>query len=430
MEAIKIYLISWLDRIHVRIFGHLMGEQMRQFLSHLSWSLIGGTLASVIMFCVTLLAGRLLGPEQYGRYNELLSLATAFSVIFLFGMNISSVRYLSDKTFAEKRNTILATTLYAVMAWSLLVILFIGATHTFWTDRLSVTTGALFLSLALAIIIALKSMFDGFLRSFHRIRAQSSLRFGEALLILMGFGALVILLNRPDYLSQTIAMIFGGTFFVLFAFVLLQKNLAGHNFDKPTFVTIFRDYNRFLLISSVLAMAIAADRFLIGKLIGVRELGIYGAYYSASHLIISELGALFMNVFWPTVIKNVENLPRILRKTTKLFIGFSPVWIALIMVNTWIFVLLFGSQYPMRADYIALFSVNTFLGLLFSVYIGFLNIHYVSRTVLANIFFTVLSIGTLVVSHSITAYLVSQILAQIITIGVIHRYLSSKSHHG
>jgi hypothetical protein len=71
--AIKQRLFRLAEGIHLRIFGHEMGEEMRKFLGHLSWSFFGIFFSALILFVVNILAARILGPDGYGKYNFAIS---------------------------------------------------------------------------------------------------------------------------------------------------------------------------------------------------------------------------------------------------------------------------------------------------------------------------------------------------------------------
>ena len=93
--SLKQRLFQIAEIIHLRVFGHAMSDEMRKFLGNLSWSFFGGIIAAGIMFAVNILAGRWLGPEEYGKYHIVLALGQVFVIPMLMGMNTSAAYHIA-----------------------------------------------------------------------------------------------------------------------------------------------------------------------------------------------------------------------------------------------------------------------------------------------------------------------------------------------
>ncbi len=412
--GIKQKLFRIAEIVHLRIFGHEMGEEMRNFLNHLSWSFFGGIIAAWLMFVVTILAGRLLGPEEYGKYNAVLSFATILSILYLFGMDISSVRYLSDKKFSNSEKKIFTTTFFVVLFMQCIVTILLLIWHRFFLMGIPVPENLFIFGILFAIVISLKTLVNGFLRAFHEYKKQSIYRILDAGFVLSSFIAIVLIYQRQVASSYILSFMFGGVFFISFSFLVLRQYFS--KFDFSILKKIFYEYNRHLLIMSFIGVVLVSDKLVIGKLLGFEVLGYYGAYYASSHLFVSEIGGIFMNVFWPSVIKNEESMLEIVRKLTKLFIFYSPIWVIFISFSTFILFLFFGSAYSIRYDYIILFSMSAFFGYMFSIFVSFLNINHIRKSIFMVGIFTSCSLLSLLVSKNIGVYVFVQILLQIVLI--------------
>ncbi len=79
--------------LYQRLFGEHPGQGAREFLGHLSWIGASFALAKVISALVNISAGRLLGPEEYGKINVLVSAGTLISPFMLAGIHYSIVKY-------------------------------------------------------------------------------------------------------------------------------------------------------------------------------------------------------------------------------------------------------------------------------------------------------------------------------------------------
>jgi len=85
-------LMSIAEIIHLRIFGHEMSEEMRKFIGNLGISFFGGAISSVLLFSVSVLAGRFLGPVEYGKYALYVALFSFLAIFLSFELETTIVR--------------------------------------------------------------------------------------------------------------------------------------------------------------------------------------------------------------------------------------------------------------------------------------------------------------------------------------------------
>lgn len=424
--TIRTTFFRYAEVVHLRLFGHPMSETMRAFLGNLSWSFFGGIIASGIMFVVHILAGRWLGPEEYGKYNAISSFAAMLSILYLFGMDTSSVRYLSGGDRIDSSKKIFTTTLFFVIFMQVTITLFFILWYKFFSHEDFISEAFLFLGIFFAIIISFKSLFHSFLRAFNKYEQQCSLRIFDSIFVIIVFCVLTLIYQWRTASSYAYSFIIGGGVFIVFSLWILRKNIF--KFDFSLLKKIFIEYNRYVLVMSLIGMVFVSDKLIIGKVLGLEVLGYYSAYYAASHLFVSELGGIFMNVFWPSVIKNVDSLSEILRKTTRLLIFYSPLWIFLFSLSTFILFSFFGKEYPLRYDYIILFSMSAFFGVVFSIFMSFLNIHHIQKSIVIFLLFVFFSIVVLVLMKNITLYLSAQIIFQALLIWYMWALLLKKNY--
>ncbi len=98
---IKKRILKIAEIIHLKIFDHEMGIKMKRFLTNLSWSFFGGFIATGMMFALNMVAGRILGPEEYGKYSSAVVLTGVLATIFVLNLDISSIRYLADRKYKK-----------------------------------------------------------------------------------------------------------------------------------------------------------------------------------------------------------------------------------------------------------------------------------------------------------------------------------------
>lgn len=417
-------IISHANTTHLRLFGHPMSGEMRTFLGHLSWSFVGGVIASIIMFSLSMIAGRILGPSEFGRYNALLSAGSFLSAFFLLGMSVASVRYLADQEYHNQQRAIFSTAFWSVTFAGATITLAIAMFRSQLAALLGITEIFLIWTCIVALVLAYKSLFNGFLRAFQHIKLQSLLRIGESLLVAVTFTAAAILLQHIDFTSYIGAVAAGGLLFTVGSLLVLRQHFGW--FAPTLYAHMFQGYIRFLLIGTVLESIRTLDRFLMGQLLGFHEVGIYSAYYVASHTVVDEIGLLFLNVFWPSAIKHMGSMRSILHKIDRIFIWLAPVWIGLTIITTATFIWLLGSQYSLSPLYLVLFGANAYIGFVYLLHTNLLYINHVSRAIFLNGIFFVFPIVLLILSRNVTIYITSQLTLQLVLITYTRMFLAKK----
>lgn len=366
--------LSIAETIHLRIFGHAMSDEMRKFLSHLSWSFFGGIVAAGIMFVVNILAGRWLGPEEYGRYSLLLLMSQVFSIPMILGMDISIVRTIAQQPNSPKNGSMIRH--YVGSAVFLVAVSLTGTCALLFLFRISVATlfsaPVIFVSLAtlLGIVTTLKTFSDGITKGFHRFHLQALVRVVESVSVILIFFHLYFLFR--NYLSIVMAtaipalgvfLVYGAKFWKLVG-ATKYHHLA----------TLLR-YAKFVVIGSALSLILGyGDRYVVNRYLGVEELGSYSAYYTATISVAGQLGSIISNVFFP-IISGVREKLFIVKKLDRIFsLGFIPT-VGVVFLFGLFVLFLFGRSYQLNTWNLFLFSVIASLQLFVVFYANIVNAH-------------------------------------------------------
>ncbi len=420
-KVIKQKLIFLAETAHRRIFKEEMSDTMREFLGNLSWSFFGGITAAGIMFVVQVLAGRILGVKGFGQYNSLLSFASALSFFFLLGNDVSSVRYLSDSKYKKDRFNILKTSFILVLIQSIIIGIVFFLFFNFIKVKFLLESKFLFFGIIFSLLLAFKALFDSYLRAFHLIKRQSIVRVIDALSVIIFFVIFYYYLHKSTYYFYAIAMWIGILFFILIGFFIIRPYFGKFNIKN---LKLLLNYNKFLIIGSIGGMIMSLERYFIGKYIGINELGLYSAYYTASFLILSNLGGIFMNVFWPSVIKEKNNLKSVLIKLNKIFIKAFPIWFIFGLFFIPLIIFFMGKEYSLNFGYAILFIVSSFMALFFSIFLSILKIDNIKESIIISLVCYIFLISMIVVLHNLVYYLLVQIFAYIFFSVVVQKKLS------
>lgn len=420
-------LFSVAERIHFRIFGHTMSDEMRKFLGHLSWSFFGGIVAAGIMFVVNILAGRWLGPEEYGKYNFVLAVASFFGILMTLGLDTAAPRFIAIAIKEEERKAMIGFIFRRMAFTSVAVSLFLVVGILF-TPFLSSNRLTFLSAITLSFFLSARSLFDGILRGERLFRWQAKLHFIESITI---FAGLIFLYFFSDghFLAYILAMVFGYVIFssfVLFRFgSLVSKNLSLKK--KKTVVR----YGRYAFVGAFASFLLTgSDKLLVGSFLNGEMLGLYSAYFTVSVAPVLLLQSIVVNVFFPSVSRAVDGRP-ILEKINRLFlILFIPV-IFFIATSTFIFVGLFGGEYRQDITLSLLFGLYAALFFIVGVKQWFLaglsnsSILYSSTAALVagliQLFFTIFSLRY---GHGLYLFIASIIIAQVVFFLLNNRYIN------
>lgn len=379
-------IIIILEKIHFKLFGHQMSETMKDFLGNLSWSFFGGGLAAFLLFIVTIIGGRLLGPSGYGKYNLILAYCQFLSMAVFLGLDIASVRAVSSsKTKLDKAKNISSFSVF-VAASSLVVMGLLLIFRSFIISRLAIDSTLFWLFVLFGFFLIAKTAFDLSIRGLMLFKTQSIGRLLEAVGVVIFFAIFFFVFKYQDYNHFVYAFVIGSVIISLLYFKRLYSFL--HNFDLEALKKQI-NYAKLFLVNIILGTLLgSADKIIVAKYLSVFELGIYAAYYAASVNIISQIIKMFNNVLFPFASGNEDKT--FTEKLDKL-VYFSSVPLLLLVIALTFFVLkLYGKGYGTNWHYIIVFSIlgltNAFSSVYNSIVIGLSKKLYKKYIVYNNLF--------------------------------------------
>lgn len=364
MSVIKIRAVKLIEFVHLKFFGHKMSDQMRAFLSNLSWSFISGSIVMLTMVIILTLAGRLMGPEEYGKYNLLLVISQ-FIVIFAFcGLDISAVKAIAKAKNPKETSSIIYSSFMFVLFMLLFILLLVLIFGNYFSHIFNVSQIFVWLILLYAIFVSIKAVFEIFVKGLEEFKLQTKAKIIEMVSIVMLFITFFILFSFHNYIAYTLVTVIGAINISLFYVIYLKKYFNNISLKRIIFLL---SEGKFFMFSVILAtIFFSLDRFLLAKYVDIRTLGIYSAYYIASFGLAAQIAQLFTNVFLPASARSKDKT--FVKKLDKIFlVGFIPIFlgsIALIILA----LLIFGKDYPIRLDYLSLFSIVSTLYFFQSLY--------------------------------------------------------------
>ena len=370
ISSIKLKLISIAEIAHLRIFGHEMSDEMRGFLKNLSWSFFGGFIAAGIMFALAIIAGRWLGPVEYGKYNLVLLIAQFFTIPMLLGMDISVLQKIVKAGDSNKRKELISSSLLFVLVLMSIVSISLFLNREFLANIFSTKVDLVFVAVVFSIALVLKMLLDGIIKGLYFFKFQAIIKIAEAIVAILIFFALHLIFK--NYLQLAFSLIIAGLVVsILYAFKL--KTFFG-KLSTESIKKLLR-YSKFVFVGSLISIIIGyGDRFVVNKYFGVEELGIYSAYYTATILVAGQFISIISNVFFAMVAK-VEEKRILLKKIDKmLLVGIAPATFAMFVIG-FVVLKLFGSAYKASVLVLFLFGFVATLQFFVSFYANMVNSH-------------------------------------------------------
>lgn len=363
-EIIRNRTIELIEAIHLRIFGHPIGLEMKKFLVNLSWSFFGGIISSVVILAINIFVGRLIGPEEYGKYSLALVIVNYLFILIFFGIDISSVRAIAKSKNKKEISQNMTSSAYFVFISTIIVSIMVLLLAKPLASAFSTDSHVVIFAILLSIFTGTKLLFNGYIQGVHRFKDQFIGRMVETLFIVLAFIVLFVFLRRYLYDSYVIVISAGAIATSLFYYLKLKPYF--HKFDKTALLKQL-SYGKLFLISSILStIFLSIDKLVINKYMDVVQLGIYMAYYTVSINLMSQLSQMFNNVFMPTIAKNLNK--EVFSKLEKIiYLSFLPLF-ALVTLVVYITIMLFGSKYGFALNLVFGFGIFGLLKLLLSVY--------------------------------------------------------------
>ncbi|HRY82210.1 MAG TPA: oligosaccharide flippase family protein [Candidatus Moranbacteria bacterium] len=358
ISKIRNGFINILEILHLRIFGHKMSYEMKKFIGHLPWSFLGLFFSSLILFSVNILAGRILGPESYGKYNLVLVVASIMAIPILLGLDITSIKYISNAKNQLDKNKYLSNSFRIAVFSSFTVFVLVATFYLKISEIFGVSIEIVFVALIFSILLSFKNLLDSFIKSFHFFRFQAIVRIVESSVVIFLFFYFFYFLKKNEYEFYLISSISGAAVLCGVYLFRIRKNIIG--WDKEKVEEIFHYSKTTIILACILMIMNSMDKIFIGKFLGVHLLGIYSAYFTVSMIFISQVVLMLGNVFFP-MISSAENKYAVVKKIDRLGIIFFIPGTLVIATCAFLMLKLYGKEFQLNQWYIIWFSALSFL---------------------------------------------------------------------
>ena len=341
-----------------------MGKEMTSFTRNLTWTVFGLGTSSAIIFAINLLAGRLLAPVEYGKYNLVLSLSQIIMVFSVFGIDMAAVNFIAKSKSETDKKVVVSTSLMLITLNLIMVV--IGTTLFL---KLTDIADYFEISMVISILIytalySFRNVTDGIMRGLHKFKAQSLLRMVEVGVTLLTFYLMFFIVKKYVYTANLFATL-TGVFALVIIYIIYIKHYL-FKFDRIILIDLMK-YGGLFFTSGVAGVVFGQlDKIIVTTSLGISSFGLYSAYFTASGLVSINLAGVVINVFFPAVSKEPNKLP-IYHKLNRLTAyTILPLFMLMVIIVS-VAMKIFGSKYQFNLEYILLFSILSVLQFFYSI---------------------------------------------------------------
>ncbi len=392
IKKVKEKIFKFIEIIYTKIFGEKISDIAKNFLKDLSIVTIGMLFSSALLFFVNVFGARIIGPEEYGKFQIIYTITQFLLILMLFGLNTATAKYLSENINESKKEIIKNTAIFSFI----FIILFFTSVFLIFDNFLKNSFGVEKYLFDLAVYLGFIASFYFFSRSvFQGLKKMKVLAIGEILYSLTTIIIFFIFIFCGQINYKSIFYGFLGGYLAFFlVFLINNKGFFSRKIFDFNIAKKLLNYGAYAILGSVSGILLnSIDKIVLNKFFSLEIVGVYSVYTLASTIIFSQLVAIFIMVFFPysSGFVNKNLIAKKINKVSKLLFISSFFLSCIIM---YIILKIIGNEYSVNINYILLFSLNTGLLSVFQVKMWLLNssgLNGVKKTVYATIIIGILN---------------------------------------
>jgi O-antigen/teichoic acid export membrane protein len=357
--------------VYRRVFHQEMSLAEVDFVHSLSWVGAGTIIATALLAVFSILGGRLLGPEEYGKFVLVQSIAYFLCIPMFMSFDTAMLKYNAGKDELARQKSIVSTA-YIIIAGLIAISV---AVMLLFARPLSAVFGAtpeLFrLSIYFAVLYTLFTLAQVVLRSVNRMRVFALSQPVQTAVVLIAF-ALFLFLGKLTFEAMVYSKLISYAITALVLYLLYVRRYFTSNFDTA-WARILSRFAAAAIIASIAAIFYNnIGQIIIARYMTVADVGIYGAYFTATVYITSVLWGIFNMVFFPTASRYEDKRP-LLRRINRLVPFIIVLGIPLVMGTGYLILLFYGGKYPFNILWLALFATSAILYIIKDFYASLLT---------------------------------------------------------
>lgn len=387
-------MFSLFSKINKKIYELLTGgkptEEAKAFIKNLEVAFFGYAVTGFCVFVFEIMAGRILGPEIYGKYVLVSSIGLFLYLFMTLGVNAAMIKYGAGADNDTKRK-IISSSYFITICTSL----FFGLIFFIFSNKistlLSVPKSVFLASILLGILFGFYVIATDSLRTLYNIKNLSFFRASYGILILLMFFLFFNFVNRTSFFIAVFSICI-SYFIIVIAITFSIKKYLTFRPDK-SWIKKLLEYGLFAAIAGLMLTFLATQSQLFVNMYSSekKDVGIYAAYYFSSINITTFLYNIFIVVFFPAVsrITQLAQKKAVFKKIGKLIPILFLIWLPLLFLIQIVSLKIYGSQYPLNIPLALLFDLTAILICTYGLYSWFfysLGVSWVKKITILTIF--------------------------------------------
>jgi len=263
-----------------KLAGEDSGTHTKATLEGLAWIGFLYGLAKVLMLAAQMVAGRWLGPLEYGRANLAVAAAAYLQILPMLGFPTALGKLLAEEKGERRQARFISTALIGFGAWFALTLPLMAAAHRLLENLLGLPSQLFMLSTLLASMTALYTVVAspllGLKRFAHRGLAESIYGLSAPLLIFALF-----LWRAPTHDSMILALSAALLLGAAYALWSLRRHLT-FAFEPSAFAGIVRYASVATLNLLAAACVLAPARLYLNRHASPEDVGLFSAYFTTT----------------------------------------------------------------------------------------------------------------------------------------------------
>ena len=358
-------LFRIMNGIYEHIFGYSMGGRARLFFKNLGITTFGFGAASFLTFGLTIFAGRLLGPIEYGKANLVFSISSFLAVPMGLWLNLAAIKYLASESRDTTRDLI-ASLLVLTFLSTIVSIPVIYFLQDQFLILFHVGKGLFFFAVIFSLILVFTNVGQTILKGLHLFKKFASIHLISLFFFIAPFFVYFFIVGGEDFyglvIPSGIRLLLIGTL----ALWVVREYLRLGRFQYIRALSTYSLSGVIGIIPSNFSFGVV-DQLLINYFLGPVFVGIYSAYFIFFQVINNKGFEVLLAVFFPVVASITEKKAIFIKMNRLLVYSFLP---AFFLIFLFMIVLLpfFGETYPIDLSLVILFALGILISLIASLY--------------------------------------------------------------
>lgn len=349
-----------------KVFGENVSFPLHTLLKNLFYIFVGYGLAGVFVFIFEILAGRVLGPSEYGKYVLADSLGLFFYLFMTLGVNTALVHYLARSKKNEDFPILISSASAVLIIASSAVVCLAFLLFPFLAVASGISLEIFAFALLFAVSYSLYIYFVDILRGIQSVKKLALSRIFYGIFILFLFFIFLYFLKVNSYKAAILSICISNiTTAFLISFSI--RKFFKWRIDSKIIFEMLRYGFAVMLGASLFTFLPIFSKLLVNKFLSATEVGIYNVYYFSSFNIMIFLYEILITILFPEASK-YEDKKSVVKKVGAVMLPFSfGAFFLLFFIQSLVFKF-YGSQYPEDYFLAALFSFASVLMAIYCIY--------------------------------------------------------------